>query len=147
MYPFECINSLSSGTSLPLLLLAKDLESKLQEGSNHLCLVKRLNRGRRFGNGLNIAVLPYNPLRQVMNHLLFASHDPSEVPAYVLKRRHVSSVLVQPPDDMTMLHRIHQASKVCNIRIPPGRFQSTHIQILPIVIFIFHPSNDMSEVR
>jgi len=53
---------------------------------------------------MNIVVVPQNSLRQVTHHLLFADHDPSGVPAYVLKRRDVSLVLVQPPDDMTMLH-------------------------------------------
>jgi len=125
-------------------LLAKDMESKLQEGSSHLCWVKRPNRRRRSGNGLNIVVLPRNQHQQVTHHLLFVGHDPSGVPTYALKRRQVSSVLVRSPDDMTMLHRIHQASKVCSISKPPGRFPSTHIR--PIVIFIFLPRNDMFEV-
>jgi len=128
------------------LLLANDVQSKLQEGSNHICWGKRQNRSRRSGNGLNISVLPQNPLRQVTHHLLFADHDSSGVPAHVLKRRHVSSALVRPPGDMTMLHRIQQASEVFDISKPPFRFSSTHIRVLPFVIFIFLPRNDMSHV-
>jgi len=128
------------------LLLAKDMDNKLQEGNSHLCWVKRPNRRMRSGNSLNIAVLPQNPLRQVTHHLLFTGHDPSGVPTYVLKRRHVSSVLVRPSDDMTMLHRIHQAFEVCSISKPLGRFPSTHIRVLPFVIFIFPHRYDMSEV-
>ena len=89
------------------LLLDKDMESKLQEGSNHLCWLKRHNRRRRSGNGLNIVVLPQNPLRQVTHHPFFVGHDPFGVPAYVLKRCHVSSVLVRTRDGMRMLQQIH----------------------------------------
>jgi len=128
------------------LLLANDVQSKLQEGSNHICWGKRQNRSRRSGNGLNISVLPQSPLGQVTHHLFFAGHDPSGVPAHVLKRCHVSSVLVRPPGDMAMLHRIQQASEVFNISKPPFRFPSTHIRVKPFVIFIFLPRNDMSDV-
>ena len=61
------------------LLLGNDIQSKLQEGSSHICWGKRQNRSRRSENGLNIFVLPQNPLRQVTHHLLFAGHDPSGV--------------------------------------------------------------------
>jgi len=44
--------------------------------------------------GLDIVVLPQNPLRQVTPHHFFAGYDPSGVPAYVLKRREVSPILV-----------------------------------------------------
>jgi len=76
------------------LLLGYDMQSKLQEGNNHICWGKRHNRSRRLGIFLNISVLPHNPLGQVTHHLLFPSYDSSGVPAHVLKRRHVSSVLV-----------------------------------------------------
>jgi hypothetical protein len=128
------------------LLLAKDMESKLQEGSNHLRWLKRPNRRKRSGNGLYIVVLPQNPLWKVTHHPVFVGHDPSRVPAYVMKWRHVSSVLVRPPDDMRMLHRIYQSSEVSIISKPPGRFPSTHIWVLPIVIFIFPPRKELSEV-
>jgi len=128
-------------------LVGKDMESKLQEGINHLCWLKRHNRRKRSGNGLNVAVLPQNPLRHVTHHPYFAGHDPSGVPSYVLKRRHVSSVLVRPSDDMKMLHRIHRSYEVSNIRKPPGRFPSTQIRVLPIVIFIFPPRTKMFEVN
>ena len=128
------------------LLLANDMQSKLQEGSNHICWGKRQNRRRRSENGLNIVVLPQNPLRHVTHHLMLVGHDPSGVPAHILKRRHVSSVLVRPPEYMTMLHQIHQVFEVLSISEPLFRFPSTHIRAIPFVIFIFHPRNDMSEV-
>jgi len=128
------------------LLLANDMQSKLEEGNSHICWGKRHNRRRRSGNGLNIAVLPQNPLRQVTHHLLFAGYDPFGVPAHVLKRRHVSSALVRPPDDTTILHRIHPVSEVSSINKPSFRFQSTHIRVSSFVIFIFLPQSDMSEV-
>jgi len=93
-----------------------------------------------------MSVIPQNLLRQVTHHLLFAGHDPSRVPAHVLKRRHVSSVLVRRPCDMTMLHRIHQASEVLSINKPPFRFPSTHIRVMLFVTIIFLPRNDMSDV-
>jgi len=102
------------------LLLAKDMDGKLQEARSHLCWLKRPNQCKRSGNGSNIAVLAQNPLRQVTHHPGFAGHDRFEVPTYVLKRRHVSSVLVRPPDDITMLQRIHQSSEVSSISKPPG---------------------------
>jgi len=82
----------------------------------------------------------------VTHHLLFPSHDPSGVPAHVLKRRHISSMLVRPPGDMTMLHRIQQAYEVISMFKPPLRSPSTHIQVLPFVILISRPRNHMSEV-
>jgi len=93
-----------------------------------------------------MSVLSQNPLRQVTHHLLFVGHDPSRVPAHVLKRRHVSSVLVRHPGDMTMLHRIQQAYEVLNIIKPSFRFPSTHIRVMSFVIIIFLPRNDMSDV-
>ena len=93
-----------------------------------------------------MSVLPQNSLRQVTHHLLFAGHDPSRVQAHVLKRRHVSSVLVRCSGDMTMLHRIQQASEVLSISKPPFRFPSTHIRVMLFVIIIFLPRNNMSDV-
>ena len=72
------------------MLLGNDMQSKLQEGSNHICWGKRHNRSRRSGNPLNMSVLPQNPLWQVTHHPLFSGHDPSRVPAHVLKRCHLS---------------------------------------------------------
>jgi len=128
------------------LLLDNDMQSKLQEGSNHICWGKRHNCSKRSGNGLNIYVLRQNQLGQVTHHLLFVGQDPSGVPAHVLKRRYVSSALVRPPVYMTMLHRIQQASEVFSINKPPFRFPSTHIRVMSFVIFIFLPRNDMSHV-
>jgi len=122
------------------------MESKFQEGNNHLCWLKRLNRRRKSGNGLNIVVLPQNPPWQVTHHPSFVGYDPSRVPAYVLKRRHDSLVLVRPPNDMIMLHRIHPKSEVSSIKKNPRRFPSTHIWVLPIVIFIRPPQNELSDV-
>jgi len=131
---------------LPRLFVKDLMKSKLQEGSNHICWGKRHNRSRRSGNFLNISVLPHNPLEQVTHLLSFPSHYPSGVPAHVLRRRHVWSVLVQPPGDMTMLHQIQQASEVINMFKLPLRFPSTHIRVLPFVILISRPQNHMSEV-
>ena len=117
-------------------LVGNDMQSKLQEGSSHICCGKRHNISRRSGNPLNMSVLPQHPLRQVTHHPLTVCHDPSGVPAHVLKRRHVSSVLVRPPGDMTMLHRVQQASEVVSISKPPLRFPSTQIGVLPVVICI-----------
>jgi len=116
------------------MLLGNNMESKLQEGSSHICWGKRHDRSRRSGNGLNIFVLPHNLLLQVTHHPLFASHDPSRVPTHVMKRSHVSSVLVRPPGDMTMLHGIQQASEVFNISKPRFRCPSTHIRVRSFVI-------------
>jgi hypothetical protein len=44
------------------MLLGNDMQSKLQEGSNHICWGKRHKRSRRSGNPLNMFVLPQNPL-------------------------------------------------------------------------------------
>jgi len=128
------------------LLLGNDMQRKLQEGNSHICWGKRHNCSRRSGNPLNMSVLPQNPLRQVTHYPLFAGHDPSRVPAHVLKRRHVSSVLVRPPGDMTILHRIQQASEVLSISKPSFRFPSTHEWVMQFVIIIFLPRNDMSDV-
>ena len=68
------------------LLLANDVLSKLQEGSSHIWWGKRQNRSRRSGKDLNISVLLQNLLRQVTHHLLVVVHDPSGVPAHVVKK-------------------------------------------------------------
>ena len=116
------------------MLLGNDMESKLQEGSNHICWGKRHNRSRRSGNSLNISLLSQNPLWQVTHHPLFADHGPSRVPTHVMKRSHVSSALVRPLGDMTMLHGIQQAYEVFSINKPPFRCPYTHIQVRPFVI-------------
>jgi len=123
------------------LLLANDMDDKLQEARSHLCWVKRLNQRRRSGNGLNMVLLPQNPLRKLTHHPGFTYHDPSRVPAYVLKRRVVSPSLVRPPDDMSMLHRNNLESEVSSIRKSPGRFPSTHKRVLTLIIFINLPRN------
>jgi hypothetical protein len=128
------------------LLLGNDMQSKLQVGNSHIYWGKRHNHSRRSGNPQNMSVLPQHPLRQVTHHPLFAGHDPSGVPAHVLKRRHVSSVLVQPPGDMIMLHRIQQASEMVSMFKPPLRFPSTHIGVFTVVILVSQPRNHMSAV-
>jgi len=85
---------------------------KSWKDDNHILWLKILNRCRKLGNGLGITVLPQNPLRQVMSHPFFAGHDPSGVPAYVLKSPDVSSILVRPRDDINILHQINEASVV-----------------------------------
>jgi len=128
------------------LLLGKDMDIKFQVARNHLRWLKRPNRRRRCGSGLNIIVLPQNPLRQVTHHPDSAGHDPSGVPTYVLKRWQVSSTLVRPQDDMSVLHRINPESEVSNIRKSPRRFPYTHKRVNTIVIFIRLPWNELPEV-
>ena len=99
---------------------------------------KRLNVSRRFGSCLDILVLPKNPLWQVADHPVSASHDPSGVPAYVLKGRDVSSPLVRPPDDIRVVQRINGTSIVSRIRKASGRFPLTHkrgnIRVVGLII-------------
>jgi len=97
--------------------------------------------------GLDIVVQPQNSLRQVTTHLVFVSHDPSGVPAYVSKRRQVSSSLVWPPDDISMLHQISCASVVSRIRKAPERFPFTHKRVNTQVIFLTPPQNECLEMR
>jgi len=85
---------------ITLMLMAEDMKSKLHEGMGHVIRRNKLNVCRRPGNSLDIPVLPKNPLWQVTDHPVAAGHDPSGVPAYVLKGRDVSSSLVRPPGDM-----------------------------------------------
>ncbi|AES64857.1 hypothetical protein MTR_2g031430 [Medicago truncatula] len=105
------------------------MDNKLNEGRDHLLWLKRPNRRRRYGNGLDIVVLPQNPLRKVMTHPGFTGHNPSRVPSYVMKRSQVSSSLVHPPDDMSMLHRINCGYVMSNIRKVSERFPSTHKRV------------------
>jgi len=128
------------------LLLAKDMDNKLQEGHNHIRWHKIHNGRWSLGNYLDIVVLPQNPLWKVTTHPLFVGHNSSGVPAYILKRRYVSSSLVRTPDDMSMLHRINCGSEVSNIRKAHGRFPSTHKQVSTIIIFIRPPRNELPKV-
>jgi len=113
--PLRMLPNLVLRDRVTLLLLAKDRDSKLHEGHNHLIWCKLRNRRRRSRNGMDIAVLPQNPLRQVTHHPVFAGHDPSSLPSYVMKRRHVSSSLVRPSDDISMLHRISCGTVVSSV--------------------------------
>jgi hypothetical protein len=129
------------------LLLAKDMYNKLHEGHNHVGWFNNRNPRRRQWNGLDIVVLPQNLLRQVTTHPVFVGHDTSGVPTYVLKRCHVSSSLVRPPDDMSMLHRINCGYEVFRIRKFPGRFPFTPKRVNMQVIFLTLPRNECLEVR
>jgi len=129
------------------LLLAKDMDNKLHGGHNYHLWRNLRNRRRRYVNNLDIAVLPQNPLRQVTAHLGLVGHNQSRVPAYVMKRRKVSSSLVRPPDDTSMLHQINCGSVVSNIRKALGRFPSTHKRVSTQVIWIKLPRNELPEVR
>ena len=74
-------------------------------------------------------------------------HDPSGVPAYVLKGRDVSSSLVRPPGDMRMVQRINGRSVVSRIRKAPGRFPLTEKWgNSRVVVLFFNPRNDVREV-
>ena len=108
------------------LLQAEDMQSKLHESMSHVLCRKTQNVCRRPGPCLDIPVLPKNPLWQVTAPPVFAGHDPSGVPTYVLKGRNVTSSLVRPPDDMRMLQRINDISVVSRISKASGRFSLTH---------------------
>jgi len=83
----------------------------------------------------------------VTDHPVAVSHDPSGVPAYVLKGCDVSSSLVRPPGDMRMVQRINGSSVVFRIRKAPGRFPLTHKRGNSRVVgIIFNPRNDVREV-
>jgi len=83
----------------------------------------------------------------VTDHPVAAGHDPSGVPAYVLKGRDVSSSLIRPPGDMRMVQRINDSSVVSRIRKALGRFPLTHKRgNSRIVGIIFNPQNDVREV-
>jgi len=84
--------------------LGNDMEHEILKADNHIRWVKSPNRRMKSGNGLTIAVLPENPLRQVTAHPVFVSHDPTRVLVDVLKTRDVSPILVQPPDDINIHH-------------------------------------------
>jgi len=120
---------------------------KLHEGHNHLRWLKIPNRCRKSVNGLDIAVLPQNPLRQAMSHPVFAGHYSSLVPENFPKRCQVSSSLVRPPDDIMMLHQIKCASIVSRIRKSPERFPFTHKRVSTQVILLTLPRNELLEVR
>jgi len=84
----------------------------------------------------------------VTDHYVSAGHDPSGVPAYVLKGCDVSSSLVLPPDDMRMVQRITDSSVVSRIRKAPRRFPLTHKRGNSRVVgIIINPQNDVREVR
>ena len=146
MYLSECFQGSSSGTWAPLCCWATTCRANFKKAATTSAGAKGIIVVGGQGNGLNIYVLPLNPLWQVTHYLLFVGHDPSGVPTHVLKRCHVTSVLIRPPGDMTMLHRIQQSSEVINMFKPPMRFPSTHIRVLPFVILISRPRNHMSEV-
>ena len=79
---------------------------------------------------------------------VFAGHDPSGVPAYVLKGRHVSSSLVRPSDELRIVQRINDIFVVSKIRKSPGRFPFIHKRgNNRVVIFIKIPRNEVPEVR
>ena len=114
----------------------------------HVICRKTPNVYRSSGNSLDIHVLPKNPLWQVTNPLVFHSHDPSGVPAYVLKGRDVSSSLVRPPGDMRMVQQINDIFVVSRIRKAPGRFPLTHKRgNTRVIVLIINPQNDVREVR
>ena len=130
------------------LLMAEDMYSKLREGLGHVIFRKTPNVCRRPGSCLDIPVLPKSPLWQVMDPLVFVDHDPSGVPAYVLKGRDVSPSLVRPPDDMRMVQRINGISIVSRISKAPGRFPLIHKRGNSRVVgIIINPRNDVREVR
>jgi hypothetical protein len=82
-----------------------------------------------------------------MDHPVFVDHDPSGVPAYVLKGCDVSSSLVQPPDDMRMVQRINGVFVVSRIRKAPGRFLFIHKRgNSMIILFIKIPHNEVTKV-
>jgi len=66
------------------LRLSKDMDHKILRGHNHVPWLKSPNHRRRSENGLIIAILPENPLRQVKAHHVFAGHDPTRVLADVV---------------------------------------------------------------
>jgi len=133
--PFHVPNLMLPHLVLPdritLLLL---MDNKIREGHNHIHWRKILNRHRRCGNGLDIVVLPQNPLRQVTEHHVPAGHDPSRVLAYVTKRCHIPPRLVLPPDDISTLHQINYASVVFRINIAHERFPFTHKRVNTLIL-------------
>jgi len=68
---------------------------------------------------MHIVVLPENPLRQVKARRRFAGHDPTGVPANIMKRHDVLGILVRPSDDIIIHHHIYEASVVCRIGMAP----------------------------
>ena len=108
------------------LLLAKDMDNKLHEGRNQCRWLNICNHRKRQWNDLDTVVLPQNPLWQLTAHPVFVGHDPSEVLTYVLNKRHVSSILVRPSDDIMMFHQINCGYVVSRISKVPERFPSTH---------------------
>ena len=103
---------------------------------------------RRPGNSMDIPVLPKNPLWQVTDPPVFAEHDPSGVPAYVLKGRDVSSSLVRPPYDMRIVQRINGISIVSRISKSSGRFPLSHKRgNNRAVVIITDPQKEVPEVR
>lgn len=100
------------------------------------------------GNYLDMPVLPKNPLWQVTDHPVAAGHDPSGVPAYILKGRDVSSSLIRPPGEMRKVHRIDGDSVVSRIRKAHGRFPFTHKRGNSRVVGItINPRNDVREMH
>jgi len=84
----------------------------------------------------------------VTDRHVFAGHDPSEVPTYVLKGRNVSSSLVRPPYDMRMVQGINGISVVSKISKAPGRFLLTHKRgNSRVVLIITNPQNEVPEVH
>jgi len=129
------------------LLQAEDMQSKLHESLSHILCRKTQNVCRRSGPCLDIPVLPKNPLWQVTDPHVFVDHDPSRVPAYVLKGRNVSSSLIRPPDDMRMLQQINDISVVSRISKASGKFSLTHKRgNSRVVIFIRNPRKEVPEV-
>jgi len=125
-----------SGTSIvcpPVLMtplrLGKGMDHEILKGDNHIHWIKSPNRHKRSRNGLTIAILLENPLRQVKTHPVFVGYDPTGEPTDVLKRRDVSSILVQPPNDIIIHHQINEAYVVYMIRISPGGGGGFHLAV------------------
>jgi len=117
------------------------------EGDNHILWLKILNRHRRYVNGLDIVVLPQNPLGQVTTHNFFVGPDPSGVPACLLKRFDVSSILVRPSDDSSIHHQINEAYAVYTINIALRGFPSSHKQVNVLVGRPKPQRNEFQEVH
>jgi len=128
------------------LRLVKDMNHTIVKGHHHILWLKSHKCCMRFENGLDIAVLPENLLRQLKAPPVFANHDPTGVPSNVVKRLGVSLILVQSSDDINIHHQINEASIVSTIIIASRGFPSDNKRLSTIVVLHKFPQKELQEV-
>jgi hypothetical protein len=122
------------------------MDHKILKGHNHILWPKSLKHRQRSWNGMNIAILPENPLWQVKAHHRTVGHDPTRVPTYVMERHEILLILVRSPYDISIHHQINQASVMSKIIMAPRQFPSGSKRVSTIVVLHKIPRKELLEV-